>query len=82
MRFRAAAGHAEAVLRVSASQLGGDVREEPCPEPGWRQFDAPFRAAGAARLLLGFGAAVRVLGPPEVVADLRATAAAFLDAHP
>ncbi|GAA4986707.1 WYL domain-containing protein [Kineococcus glutinatus] len=82
VRFAVRAEHAEVVVRVCAPQVVGEVREEPCTTAGWRGFSADFRAAGAARgVLLGFGADVRVLEPPELVADVLATARSVLASY-
>ncbi|MGA8112146.1 MAG: YafY family protein [Actinocatenispora sp.] len=43
---------------------------------GWVPVNLRYRAVGAARGLLGFGADVEVLAPPEVRADLAAAASA------
>jgi predicted DNA-binding transcriptional regulator YafY len=69
------------VLRLAAAQLAGPAgTPEVDPDrPTWERVTLPFRAVGAARAaLLGFGADVEVLSPPEVRTDFVATAHAIL----
>lgn len=69
------------VLRLAAPQLAGPpgTPEVDPDRPTWQRVTLPFRAIGAARAaLLAFGADVEVLSPPEVRADLVATAHAIL----
>lgn len=72
------------VLRLAAPQLAGPpgARRVDPERPTWERVTLPFRAVGAARaVLLGFGADVEVLAPPEVRADLVVTARAVLERY-
>jgi predicted DNA-binding transcriptional regulator YafY len=79
--LRVRRGRTAMLLRIAAGQLAGPPGE-PVPDaerPTWDRLALPFRAVGAARAaLLGFGGEVEVLHPPEVRADLVATARAVL----
>jgi predicted DNA-binding transcriptional regulator YafY len=79
--LRVRRGRTAMLLRIAAAQLAGPPGE-PAPDaerPTWDRLALPFRAVGAARAaLLGFGGDVEVLHPPEVRADLVATARAVL----
>jgi predicted DNA-binding transcriptional regulator YafY len=56
--------------------------EDGADEDGWVTLALVFRALGAARgSLLGFGAAVEVLAPAELRADLARTAAEVVDLY-
>lgn len=69
VRLRLRASSAVAVLRLAEPQLAGPP-EEVGADGDHVLVDAPFRAAPAVRVLLGFGDAVEVLAPPEVRADV------------
>ncbi|MDL5160331.1 helix-turn-helix transcriptional regulator [Actinomycetospora termitidis] len=70
VRVRVVPDWRDRLLRVVAPQLVDDPRE------AVDALDLPFRSAGAAvGALLGFGAAVEVLGPVDVRAEMAARAA-------
>ena len=82
--LRVRRGRTAMLLRVAGPQLAGPPGSpEPDPDlPAWERVRLPFRAVGAARgALLGFGGDVEVLDPPEVRADVIATARAVLARH-
>ena len=83
VRLRVAGADAGMLLRIADAQLLAepDVQELP-DEPGRVEVRATFRALPAARaVLLGLGRLVVVLEPPELVADLVATARDVLAAY-
>jgi predicted DNA-binding transcriptional regulator YafY len=60
--------------RINAPNLTGKVTHD----GDWAVLQLRFPAVKATRVLLGFGADAEVLSPPEVRADLAATATAML----
>lgn len=67
--------------RLLHGVLRAQLVAEPVLHPevdGLLPVDAVFRGLRPARMLLGFGTAVRVLSPPELVAELAGTAAAVV----
>jgi predicted DNA-binding transcriptional regulator YafY len=72
-RLRVGSGDVGLLLRIVDAQLVGEPEVVDLGDE--HEVTAEFRALGAARgVLLGFGTSVRVLEPPELVADLVRTA--------
>lgn len=70
------------LLRITAAQLAGPPGEPRPDGAGWERLTLPFRALGAARgVLLGLGTDIEVLAPPELHADLAATARAVVELY-
>jgi len=61
--------------RIHAPHLDGIPLPVNPGAPGWRRVALRFRGVPATRPLLTFGVDVEILTPPEVRADLTATAA-------
>ena len=64
--------------RICAANLTGPL---PAAAGEWTQVRLRFAAVKAARTLLSFGANVEVISPPEVRADLAATAEEIADLY-
>ena len=64
--------------RICAANLTGPL---PAAAGEWTQVRLRFAAVKAARTLLSFGANVEVISPPEVRADLAATAEEVADLY-
>jgi predicted DNA-binding transcriptional regulator YafY len=60
--------------RVCATHLAGDISSD--DDPDWMVVPMRFAAVQAARIMIGFGADVEVLSPPEVRADFATIASA------
>lgn len=81
VRFLVRTRAAAVVLRVVDGQLVAPPLLGPTVD-GAQLVEAVFRARDAARgVLLGFGAAVEVLDPPELVEDLLRTAREVLEQY-
>jgi predicted DNA-binding transcriptional regulator YafY len=70
------------VLGIARGQMLDEPTHVPADRDGWCEVSARFRGVLPARgVLLGFGAEVVVLSPPELRKDMVETAEALVTAY-